>query len=181
MEWTCWPTCSCLMENGKNSALDDYVYCLNSLWQSKMCGSYLSLFIVLCYLQPFTVKHREKYRQNILKSNLDGSVNGNERASSLDMYQTSYNLDIRHQTCRISSSLPKKSSSCYIVQVIYCHRHPGKMLPLAQQNFVPTDHHCSCILAAGCMATPHTMINIHSYFIRLDPSQKYIIYFLHQS
>ena len=148
-----------------------------------MCDSHLSLLIVSCYLQPFTVKHREKYRQNILKSNLDGRVNGNERASSLDMYQTIYSLDIRHVGFLPDKSLPKKSSSCYIFQVIYFHRDPGKMLPLAQQSlFAPTDHHsCLCILVAGCMVTPHTMINISYYFIRLDPSQKYIMYFLHQS
>ena len=137
------------MENGKNSALDDYVHCLNSLWQSKMCCSHLSLLIFLCYLQPFTIKHGEKYRQNILKSILDGRVNGNERASSLDMYQTIYSLDIRHVGFLPDKSLPKKSSSCYIFQVIYCRRDPGKMLPLGQQSlFAPTDHHCLCMLGA---------------------------------
>ena len=38
---------------------------------------------VLNYLQPFTIKHREKYRQNILKSNLDSRVKRNERVCSV--------------------------------------------------------------------------------------------------
>ena len=143
------------MENGKNSALDDYVYCLNSLWQSKMCGSHLSLLIVLCYLQPFTIKHGEKYRQNILKSNLDGRVNENERASSLDMYQTIYSLDIRHVGFLPDKSLPKKIKFLLYFSGNLLSQTLEKCCPSANKVYL----HPQIITVYACWVYGHTPHN----------------------
>ena len=115
-----------------------------------------------------------------MKSNLDSRVNGNERACCLDLYSTRQSIVQTSDMWHLFQTRVCPKSKFYFSGIIVALEkcwNPGKILPLAQQSFAPTDHHCLCILVAGCMVKTHKLTNIHSYFIRLDPSQKYKMYF----